>query len=224
MSELTTIKISFYREIRLIISHPTQCLVPWLFLALVVFTLGFALSHSPEVLPKVGPGVIWFGLVMSSILNLPHLFSGEYEDGSLIIWLHSKRWPELIILGKLLAQMFLMGLPAIMLAAVMGFTFNMALYEISVMAFSLFLGVPIIFGLGSLASSLLVSLKHSGLLISIMVLPWYLPSMIFGLMAVENARLGLDVLPPLLLLGAMAWIILLFIPWAIASCLRLSLE
>lgn len=191
----------------------------------IVVTL-FPLGVGPElnILERISVGVLWVALLLSCLLSLDRLFQADFEDGSLDLLTLSPLPLELTVMAKCLAHWLTAAGPLILAAPLMALFMNMPQGAYLPLIAAMILGTPSLSFIGAIGAALTISLRRGGVLVSLLVLPLYIPVLIFGVSAVEAARSGLDPTPHLLILGAMTLGALVLGPWASAAALRLGLE
>lgn len=196
-----------------------------LFFFLIVVSL-FPLGIGPEtqLLRLIAPGVVWVAALLASMLSLGRLFTNDYQDGTLEQLLLTPQPLYLVVLGKVLALWLVSGVPLALLSPVLGIQFGLTGNTLLVLVVSLLLGTPVLALIGSIGAALTLGLRGGGLLLSILVLPLYIPVLIFGSGAVDASITGLGLEGNLSLLGALMVLSLVFAPWATAAALRISLE
>ncbi|MBA3256899.1 MAG: heme exporter protein CcmB [Pyrinomonadaceae bacterium] len=196
-----------------------------LFFFLIVVSL-FPLGIGPEthLLRLIAPGVVWVAALLASMLSLGRLFANDYQDGTLEQLLLTPQPLYLVVLGKVLALWLVSGVPLTLLSPVLGIQFGLSRNTLFVLVVSLLLGTPVLALIGSIGAALTLGLRGGGLLISILVLPLYIPVLIFGAGAVDASIMGSGVQGSLSFLGTLVVLSLVFAPWAAAAALRISLE
>lgn len=149
----------------------------------------FPLGVGPElaVLARIGPGVLWVGALLSCLLTLDRLYQADYEDGTLEQLMKGPLPLELMVLAKVAAHWISSVLPLILIAPVLAITFNIVADGIWVLVLSLLIGSPVLSLIGSIGAALTVAMRRGGVLLSLMILPLYIPVLIFGVAAVEAA-------------------------------------
>lgn len=199
--------------------------VSTLFFFLIVVSL-FPLGIGPEtnLLRLIAPGVVWVAALLASMLSLGRLFANDYQDGTLEQLLLTPQPLYLVVLGKVLALWLVSGAPLALISPLLGIQFGLSGDTLFVLVVSLLIGTPVLALIGSIGAALTLGLRGGGLLISILVLPLYIPVLIFGAGAVDASIIGSGVQGSLSLLGALLVLSLVFAPWATAAALRISLE
>lgn len=196
-----------------------------LFFFIVVTTL-FPLGIGPEpaLLERIGPGVLWVAALLATLLGLPRLFAADHADGTLEQMALSSQSFALQMAGKVAAHWLLCGLPLVLLAPLLGLQFGLDPGELGVLTLSLLIGTPLLSLIGAIGAALTLGVRGGGVLLSLLVLPLFIPALVFGAGSVEAKAAGLDVAGHLSILGAMLALALFFAPWATTSSLRIALE
>jgi heme exporter protein B len=212
------------REMRLAVRGGIGSLMAVVFF--VIAATLFPLGVGPELnlLTRIAPGVIWVCALLAAMLSLDRLFLSDYEDGSLEQLMLGTLPLELVVLAKTLGHWLTTGLPLIIAAPVLAVLMNMSVDGFVVLIVSLALGTPMLSLIGSMGAALTVGLRRGGVLIALLVLPLYVPVLIFGVGAVEGAIFGLGARANLLILAGGLVGSIALTPWAAAAALRLALE
>lgn len=186
----------------------------------------FPLGIGPEIslLRNIGPGVLWVAALLASMLALGRLFATDYADGSLEQMLLAPQPLSLLVLAKVLAHWLSTGLPLVLIAPVLGLQYDLASGPLFVLIVSLLLGTPVLSLIGAVGAALTLGVRGGGALLSLLVLPLYVPVLIFGAGAVDASTAGLDITGHLSLLGAFLLAALVLAPWASAAALRISID
>jgi heme exporter protein B len=172
----------------------------------------------------MGPGVLWVAALLSSLLSLPRLFAGDHADGTLEQIALSPYPLEALVSGKILAHWLTTGLPVALLAPLLGLQYAMDGESMAVLTAALLVGTPVLSLLGAIGAALTLGLRASGSLLALLILPLYVPVLIFGAGAVDAARAGLGVTANLSLLGAGLLIAVVGAPFAAAAAVRIALD
>lgn len=213
------------RDLTLALRRRTDVLTTLFFFVIVVslFPLGVGTEH--QVLRILGPGVVWVAALLASMLALERLFAADYEDGTLEQMLLTAQPLALLVLAKITAHWLLTGLPLVLIAPLVGMQYHLSETAIGVMMLSLLLGTPILSLIGAIGAALTLGLRGGGILLSLLILPLYIPVLVYGAGAVEVSVIDLsDTMPYLTLLGAFLMVALIFAPVASAAALRISIE
>ncbi|MCB1949462.1 heme exporter protein CcmB [Nitrosomonas sp.] len=196
-----------------------------LFFFIIVVSL-FPLSVGPEMnmLRMMAPGIVWVAALLASMLSLGRLFANDFLDGTLEQMLLSPQSLSILILGKALAHWLVTGVPLVMMAPVLGLQYDLPADALFVLTVSLLLGTPVLSLIGAIGAALTLGLRGGGVLVSLLVLPLYIPVLIFGAGAVEANMAGIEYDAHLSLLGAFLLVSVVFAPWAAAASLKVSME
>lgn len=186
----------------------------------------FPLGVGPEasILARIGPGVIWVIALLACLLSLDRLFQADFEDGSLDDLTLSPIHLELVVIAKTIAHWLATILPIILISPLLAALLNMPDLGYKMLVYSLLIGTPALSLIGSIGAALTVALRRGGVLLTLLVLPLYIPTLIFGVGAVSASITLTDPLPHLALTGAVSLIALIISPFASAAALRLALE
>jgi heme exporter protein B len=212
------------RDLQLGIRKRSELLNPILFFILVVSLFPLGIGPAPGLLGEIAPGVIWVAALLATLLSMERLFRSDFEDGALEHLLLSPHSLSLLVLAKVLAHWLVTGLPLILVSPLLGVLLHMPVEAIQVLPLTLLLGTPILSLLGAIGVALTVGLRRGGVLLTLLVLPLYVPVLIFGTAAVAAAAAGLPVSGQLALLGDMLALALTLSPLATAAGLRISAD
>jgi heme exporter protein B len=212
------------RDLRLAFRRPADSFMGLVFfvIALSLFPLG--VGASPDVLARIGAGVIWVVALLAVLLTLDRLWQADFEDGSLELILLAPAPLELLVVAKCLAHWLTSGLLLAAAAPLLALLMSLPPGAAWALPLALLLGTPTLTLVGSIGAALLLGSRRGGVLVALLVLPLYIPVLIFGVAAVDGVVLGLGGTAPLLLLGAMLLAALALAPFATAAALRLALE
>jgi heme exporter protein B len=212
------------RDLRLAFRRPADSFMGLVFfvIALSLFPLG--VGASPDVLARIGAGVIWVVALLAVLLTLDRLWQADFEDGSLELILLAPAPLELLVVAKCLAHWLTSGLLLAAAAPLLALLMSLPPGAMWALPLALLLGTPTLTLVGSIGAALLLGTRRGGVLVALLVLPLYIPVLIFGVAAVDGVVLGLGGTAPLLLLGAMLLAALALAPFATAAALRLALE
>jgi heme exporter protein B len=195
----------------------TALVLGFFVLAVVLFPL--SVGPEPELLRRVGPGIVWTAALLAALLSLDRLFRTDYEDGSLDLVALSSLPLELSVLAKCLAHWLVAGLPLVAASPFLALFLDIEPQRVPVLLLSLLLGTPGLSLVGGVAAALTLGARRQGVLLSLLVLPLYVPPLIFGAGASEGPARA-----QLLLLAAFSLGALALAPWAAAAALRQALE
>ena len=196
-----------------------------LFFFIIVVTL-FPLGVGPEaaLLRTMAPGILWVAALLASMLALGRLFALDYADGTLEQMLLSPEPLTLIVIGKVIAHWLVAGLPLVVLAPLLALQFDLPGDSVLILFYSLLIGTPVLSLIGAIGAALTLGVRGGGVLVSLLVLPLYIPVLIFGAGAVGAEASGLGSAAHLLLLGGVLAGAAALAPWATAAALRISLD
>ncbi len=187
-----------------------------------LFPLG--VGPETELLSKIGPGIVWVSALFSSVLSLDKIFQADFEDGSLEIFNLTAIPLEFLVLAKALAYWLTSGLLLVILCPIFGLILSMSSKSILYLTITMLLGTPTLILVGSIGASLTVGLKRGSMLISLLILPLYIPILIFGVSAIDASINDVSAKPQLLLLGSLLCFSLVLSPIASAAGLRINME
>jgi len=210
------------RDLRLALRNRHELANPLIFFVLVVSLFPLAVTPTPEALRAMAPGVIWVSALLAVLLSLDRLFKQDYEDGSLDQLMLSPNPLMILVLAKVLAHWLLTGLPLVIIAPLLGLFMSLPMEAIDVLIYSLLLGTPVLSLVGAIGVSLTVAVNRGGVLLSLIILPLYIPILIFGANAVDVAADSMSVRGQLLFLGAVLALALSLAPLATAVALRIT--
>jgi heme exporter protein B len=212
------------RDLRLALRSKAELGVLLLFYVIVVTLFPLGVGPEPALLRALGPGVLWVAALLASLLSLPRLFAGDFADGTLEqIALSPFPLPALIS-GKIAAHWASTGLPLVAVSPLLGLQFGLRGDELSVLAFGLALGTPTLSLLGAVGAALTLGVRAGGGLLALLILPLYVPILIFGAGAVEAVSVGLAAGPQLSLLAAALLAAAVGAPLAAAAAVRIALD
>ena len=212
------------RDLTLASRRKSDAAAPLLFFIVVATLFPLGLGPEPEMLRRIGPGVLWVGALLATMLSMTRLFASDYEDGTLEQMALSPEPFVALVYGKLAAHWLTTGLPVIVVAPLLGLQYGLPADTIMVLVASLAIGTPVLSLVGAIGAALTLGLRGGGMLMALLVLPLYVPALVFGAGAVEAGAAGTGAEPHLSLLGACFALAVFFAPWAITASLRLALE
>lgn len=212
------------RDLLLAFRRRSDVLTTLFFFVIVATLLPLGVGPEPDLLRTMAPGILWVAALLASMLALGRLFALDYTDGTLEQMLLSAEPLTLIVIGKIIAHWLISGLPLVLLAPLLALQFDLPRESIAVLFFSLLIGTPVLSLIGSIGAALTLGIRGGGVLIPLLVLPLYIPVLIFGAGAVSAETSGLGSSAHLLLLGGVLGGAAALSPWATATALRFSLE
>ncbi|MEL4177231.1 heme exporter protein CcmB [Roseateles sp. PN1] len=214
------------RDLKLVQRRRVEALLPLGFFIVAAGLFPFGVGPEPQTLRQIGPGVVWVCALLSAMLSVTQMFSGDLQDGSLEQMLLSPHGLLAVVWGKVLAHCLSAGLSLVLATPLLGLLFGMGGAEIAMLCLSLLLGTPILSLLGALGSALTLGLRSGAALVFLLVLPLTIPALIFGIGAVGAVEAGMpeQAQAHLSLLGALLILTLLGAPPATAAALRIALD
>ena len=212
------------RDVTLAWRRRTDLFTTLIFFVIVIALFPLGIGPELDTLRLIAPGVMWVGALLASMLALEQLFSADHRDGSLEQLLLTPQPLGVIVLGKVIAHWLITGLPLVVLAPVLGLQYDMSVESLKIMVIALLLGTPTLSLLGAIGAALTLGLRTGGILVALLVLPLYVPVLIFGAGAVEATASGLGGQAHLSMLGAILLVALLATPIATSAALRISSE
>lgn len=195
-----------------------------LFFVIVTTLFPLGIGAEPGLLRAIAPGAIWVAALLSSLLSLGRLFAADHADGTLEQILLGAAPLGAVVAAKTLAHWLVSGLPLVLIAPLIALQYGLPAPLYGVLVLSLLLGTPVLSLIGAIGAALTLGLRGGGVLLSLLVLPLYVPVLIMGAGGVEMAAAGMGAQGHLLLLAAMLVGAAAFAPWAIAAALRISME
>lgn len=194
------------------------------FFLIVTVLVPFGVGPQSELLSRIAPGILWLGALLACLLSLDRLLALDWEDGTLDLLATSPLPLEAALSVKALAHWITTGLPLVLAAPVLGILLNLPAAGYGWLVLSLLLGTPALSVIGTFGAALTVGVKRGGLLMSLLVLPLYVPTLIFGAEAARRGATGMDPLTPLLMLAGITAGVVAIVPFASAAALRVNLR
>ena len=213
-----------YRDLLLALRRRSDVGTALLFFVIVASLFPLGVGAEPNLLRAIGPGVIWVAALLSSMLSLARLFAADYADGTLEQMLLGAAPLGIVVAAKATAHWLVSGLPLVLIAPLLAIQYDLSASLIGVLTLSLVIGTPVLSMIGAIGAALTLGLRGGGVLLSLLVLPLYVPVLVMGAGSVDMAAAGLAPDAQLLLLAAMLVVSAAFAPWAIAAALRISIE
>ncbi|WP_375175297.1 heme exporter protein CcmB [Pseudooceanicola sp.] len=214
----------FVRDIRLAVRAGGGFGLGLAFFLIVVVLVPFAVGPEVALLARIAPGVLWIGALLACLLSLDRIFALDREDGSLDLLATSPLPLEGVVAVKALAHWVTTGLPLVVAAPVLGVLMSLPEEGYVWLVISLAIGTPALSAIGAFGAALTVGIKRGGLLMSLLVLPLYVPTLIFGAEVARAGATGLALETPLVLLAAVSCVALALLPFASAAVLRMNLR
>ena len=221
---IAALRCVIFRDLLLAARRNSDVLTVVLFFVIVVSLFPLGIGPDPKLLRSVAPGVLWVAALLASMLALNRVFAADHADGTLEQMMLGATPLGLVVAAKVLAHWLISGLPLVLISPVLALQFDLPRELLGVLVLSLALGTPVLSLIGAIGAALTLGLRGAGALLSLLVLPLYVPVLVIGAGAVEAAASGLGGNAQLLLLGAMLIVAAAFAPWAAAAALRISVE
>ena len=212
------------RDLLLVMRRKSEVLTALFFFVIVTSLFPLGIGADTALLRKIAPGVIWVAALLSTLLGLHRMFAADYVDGTLEQLVLSPNSFTLLVFGKIVAHWLVCGLPLVLLAPVIGIQFDLDGESLKVLMATLLLGTTVLSLLGSIGAALTLGLRGGSVLMSLLILPLYIPVLIFGAGAVYANTVGLDVSGHFSLLGALLILALAFVPWVSAAAVKIAIE
>jgi heme exporter protein B len=217
---LRTVKCELLRAYR----QRSDIITPLVFFIIVTSLFPLGVGPEPETLRIMAPGVIWVAALLATLLSLQRLFGHELNDGTLEQLLLSPQSASLLISAKVFTHWLTTGLPLVVISPLLGIQLGLSDAALMMILISLLLGTPILSLIGAIGAALTLGLRGGGVLLALLILPLYIPVLIFASSAVVASTSGYPTEAQLSLLAAYLCIGLVFAPWACAASLRISLD
>ena len=221
MSALFTI---IHRDLLLVMRRKSEVLTALFFFVVVTSLFPLGIGADATLLRKTAPGVLWVAALLSTLLGLHRMFAADYQDGALEQLALAPQSMVLLVTGKIIAHWLVCGLPLVLLAPLIGIQFDLDANSLYVLMLTLLLGTPVLSLLGSIGAALTLGVRGGSVLMSLLILPLYIPVLIFGAGAVYANSVGLDISGHFSLLGALLILALAFIPWVSAAAVKIAIE
>jgi heme exporter protein B len=212
------------RDLLLAMRRKSEVLTALFFFIIVVSLFPLGIGPESALLRKIAPGVLWVAALLATMLGLARLFAPDHADGTLEQMVLAPTPLGLLIAGKIAAHWITTGLPLVLLAPVLGIQFDLDTGALGILVVALLLGTPLLSLIGAIGAALTLGVRGGGVLLSLLVLPLYVPALIFGAGAVEAHISGLGAGGHLSLLAALLALAVFFAPWATTAALRIALE
>ena len=212
------------RDVSVALRQKGEVLTPLVFFIVVASLFPLGIGPESALLLRMAPGVLWVSALLAAMLSLQRLFATDYADGSLEQMALSGTPLGLLVSAKALSHFLLSGVPLVLMAPVLGLQFGLEGRALGILMLSLLLGTPTLSLIGSIGAALTLGVRGAGVLLSLLILPLYIPVLIFGAGAVEADAAGLGFGGHLSLLAALLVLSIFFAPLATTTALRISLE
>ena len=212
------------RDLRLTLRRRGDVFNQLVFFVIVVTLFPLGAGPEPNLLRAMAPGIVWVAALLAAMLSLSRIFAADHADGSLEQMLVSAHPLGVLVAGKTLAHWMGSGLPMALLAPLLGLQFDLPRESLGVLTLSLLIGTPVLSLIGAVGAALTLGVRGGGVLLALLVLPLYVPVLIFGAGGVAAAAAGLSASPHLSLLGAVLALSCVVAPWAACAALRVAYD
>ena len=210
------------RDLTIAMRRRADVFTTLIFFAIVVSLFPLGIGPEPNTLRLIAPGIVWVGALLASMLALEQIFSADHRDGTLEQMLLTPQPVALLVAGKVLAHWLVSGVPLVLMAPLLGLQFDLSWEALQTLILSLLLGTPTLSLIGAIGAALTLGLRSGGVLLALLVLPLYIPVLIFGAGAVEATVSGLGGQSHLFMLAAILVAALVLTPLATAAALRVA--
>lgn len=221
---MAILRATIYRDLLLAMRRRAEVLTGVGFFIIVVSLFPLGIGAEPNLLRKIAPGIIWVAALLASMLSLPRMFDGDYRDGTLEQVLLSSTPLAILVVGKVIAHWIVSAIPLVLIAPVLGIQFDLSQEAQGVLTLSLLLGTPVLSFIGAIGAALTLGLRGGGVLLSLLVLPLYVPVLIMGAGTVDMVVGGVSPAAHFMVLGAILLGSAALVPWAVAAALRIAVE
>ncbi|MGQ0578829.1 MAG: heme exporter protein CcmB [Betaproteobacteria bacterium] len=212
------------RDLLIALRHRSDVLTTFFFFVIVVSLFPLGVGPEPDTLREIAPGVVWVAALLAAMLSLARMFGTDYADGTLEQLVLTPQPLVVLVMAKVAAHWLTTGLPLVLIAPALGLQFDLPADSLATLLLSLLIGTPVLSLVGAVGAALTLGVRGGAALTSLLVLPLYVPVLIFGAGAVVATATGVGAAGHLSLLGAMLMFALAFAPWATAVALRIALE
>jgi len=212
------------RDLRLAYRQASDSMTVLAFFVLATVLFPLAVGPEPAILARIGAGVVWVAALLACMLSMDRMFQGDYDDGTLELLVIAPAPLELCVLAKAAAHWLTTGVPLIVAAPLMGLFLNLDAHGYATLLLALLLGTPSLSLIGAVGAALVLGARRGGALLSLLILPLFVPVLIFGVGAVEAALTDIPARPQLLVLAALTLAALALAPWPAAAALRQAVE
>ncbi len=210
------------RDLMIAFRHRDDIINPLLFFVIVVSLFPLGIGPESTTLSRIAPGIIWVAALLATLLSLDRLFKSDYADGSLEQMLLSPHPVFILVIAKIFAHWLLTGLPLILIAPLLAVLLHLHESSYGALMLTLLLGTPVLSLLGAIGVALTVGIKKGGVLLSLLVLPLYIPVLIFATSAIDTAAMNLPYNGQLAIIAAIFFASLTLAPFAVSAALKVS--
>lgn len=212
------------RDLILAIRRLSDVLTTLIFFVIVVSLFPLGIGADMDTLRVIAPGIMWVAALLASMLALGRLFNDDFADGTLEQLMLTPQPLALLVLSKITAHWLVTGVPLVLIAPLLGLQYDLPAQALWILVLSLLVGTPVLSLIGAIGAALTLGLRGGGVLVSLLVLPLYVPVLIFGAGVVDAGISGMDTQAHFWLLGAFLVLALILSPFATAAALRISIE
>ncbi|CAA7622967.1 MULTISPECIES: heme exporter protein CcmB [Magnetospirillum] len=212
------------RDLRLALRQGSDSIMVVTFFVLTVVLFPFGIGPESGILERVSAGILWVTALLASLLSLDRLFQADYEDGSLELLVLTPTSLGIVVAAKVVAHWLTTGLPLLLAAPILAVLLHMNADGFGVLMLTMLIGTPILSLVGAIGAALVLGARRGGVLLSLLILPLYVPVLIFGVGAIDAAVQARSAEPHLLILAGLLAAALPLAPWAAAAALRQALE
>ena len=212
------------RDLLLAFRRRTEILMPLFFFIIVISLFPLGIGAEQQILFHIAPGVVWVAALLSSMLVLERLFAADYADGTLEQMLLTSQPLSIVVMAKVCAHWLLTGLPLVLISPLVALQYRLGEEQVVPMMWSLLLGTPALSMIGAIGAALTLGLRGGGILLSLLILPLYIPVLVYGAGAIAAAATNAPQQAYYMLLGALTVLSMALGPWATSAALRFSLE
>ena len=212
------------RDLKIAMRRKADAFTPLVFFVIVVSLFPLGVGPERDTLRQIAPGVLWVAALLAGMLSLNRLFEQDYADGTLEQLFFSSAPLGMLVVGKVFAHWLLSGLPLVLLAPLLGLQYDLSASSLTALTLSLVIGTPVLSLVGAICAGLTLGLRGGGVLVALLVLPLYVPVLVFGAGSVGAVNAGLEAASHLSLLAAILVLAGFFAPWATTVALRIALE
>lgn len=211
------------RDLLLVFRQRTELVNPLLFFILVIILFPLGIGVQPKLISQVAPAIIWVAALLAVMLSIDRMFRSDFQDGSLEHMFLSAHPLSLLVLGKIIAHWLVTGLPLIILTPLLAVFLGLEADTSRIIMLTLLLGTPALSALGAIGAALTVGLRRGGVLLAILVIPLYIPVLIFATMAVEHASTSAPIVADISMLSAFLILSITLAPLPAAAALKVSI-
>jgi heme exporter protein B len=210
------------RDLTIALRRRSDVFTTLVFFVIVVSLFPLGIGPEPDTLRLIAPGIVWVGALLASMLALELIFSADHRDGTLEQMLLTPQPVALLVTGKVIAHWLVTGIPLVLISPLLGLQYDLSWEALGTLILSLLLGTPALSLIGAIGAALTLGLRSGGVLLALLVLPLYIPVLIFGAGAVEATVSGLGGGSHLSMLAAILVAALALAPLATAAALRVA--